>query len=88
MSGKYYGIIPCTAKTKALVYFVTKNFSTFSAFSHSKKTDRALDVLAAVVNYVICFIFVLGLIFYVHACHHRDALPASELAGCPISRGE
>jgi hypothetical protein len=40
MSGKYYGIIPCTAKTKALVYFVTKNFSTFSAFSHSKKKDR------------------------------------------------
>jgi hypothetical protein len=76
MSGKYYGIIPCTAKTKALVYFVTKNFSTFSAFSHSKKTDRALEHLAAVVNHVICSVLVLGSIFYVHACHPRGALPA------------
>jgi hypothetical protein len=40
MSGKYYGIIPCSSKTKSLVYFVTKNFSPFSAFSHSKKKDR------------------------------------------------
>jgi hypothetical protein len=37
MSGRYYGIIPGTSKTKSLVYFVTKNFSTFSAFSHSKE---------------------------------------------------
>jgi len=29
-----------------------------------------------------------GLIFYVHACHPRGALPAPGLAGCPAGRGE
>ena len=29
-----------------------------------------------------------GSTLYVHACHPRGALPAPELAGCPVSRGE
>lgn len=45
-------------------------------------------MLAAVVNYVICFVFVLGSIFYVYVCYLCDALSASELVGYPVDRGK
>jgi len=48
----------------------------------------ALEGLAAVVNRVTCFALVSGSILYVHSCHSRGALPAPELAGCPVGRGE
>jgi len=49
---------------------------------------NATEGIAIVVNHIICSVFVLGLIFYVHACHPRGALPAPGLAGCPVGRGE
>ena len=50
--------------------------------------NAALEGLAAVVNHVICSIPVLGSTLYVHTCHPCGVLPAPELAGCPVGRGE
>jgi hypothetical protein len=55
---------------------------------HLKKEKGALEGLAAVVNRVTCSAPVPGSTLYVHACHPRDALPAPELAGCLVGRGE
>jgi hypothetical protein len=48
----------------------------------------ALEGLVVVVNCVTCSVLVPGSTLYVYACHPRGALPAPELAGCPVGRGE
>jgi hypothetical protein len=54
----------------------------------SKLKHRALEGLAVVVNRVTCSAPVPGSTLYVHAYHPRGALPAPELARCPVGRGE
>jgi len=44
--------------------------------------------LIAVVYYGLVPPFLPGSTLYVHACHPRGALPAPELAGCPVGCGE
>jgi len=48
----------------------------------------ALEGLAAVVNCVICSAPVPDSTLYIHACHPHGALPAPDLAGCPVGRRE
>jgi hypothetical protein len=52
------------------------------------RISTVLQGLAAVVNRVTCSAPVPGSTLYVHACHPHGALPAPELAGCPVGHGE
>jgi len=55
---------------------------------NTKRDDKALEGLAAVVTRGLVPSLLSGSTFSVHACHPRDALLAPGLAGCPVDRGE
>jgi hypothetical protein len=73
-----------TAKMDPFFFFGTPILPTplrivsrpLSILSRQNPSASAVEGLAAVVNRVTCSVFGLGLIFYVHSCHPRGALPA------------